>query len=62
MNLRNRFDTSLRQRAAEPALEWAGATYTFGEIDTRSNRMAHALAARGLQRGDRLEKRRSRHV
>src|SRR5579862_1721227 len=54
MNLRDRFDTSLRQRAAEPALEWKGATYTFGDIDARSNRMARALAARGFQRGDRL--------
>ena len=54
MNLRNWFDTSLRLRAAEPALEWKGATYTFGDIDARSNRMAHALAARGFQRGDRL--------
>jgi malonyl-CoA/methylmalonyl-CoA synthetase len=41
-------------RAAEPALEWQGSTYTFGEIDARSNRMAHALTARGLARGDRL--------
>src|SRR5579862_7156621 len=54
MNLRNRFDTSLRLRGDEPALEWKGATYTFGDIDARSNRMAHALAARGFERGDRL--------
>ncbi len=27
---------------------------TFGEIDARANRMAHALEARGLARGDRL--------
>ncbi len=54
MNLRNWFDTSFRQRASEAALEWQGATYTFGDIDARSNRMAHALMARGLQRGDRL--------
>ena len=54
MNLRNWFDTSFRQRPDEPALEWKGATYTFGDIDARSNRMAHALAARGLERGDRL--------
>lgn len=54
MNLRNWFDTSLRKRAADPALEWAGATYTFGDLDARSNRMAHALKARGLERGDRL--------
>ena len=54
MNLRNWFDTSFRLRPAEPALEWKGVTYTFGDIDARSNRMARALQARGLQRGDRL--------
>ena len=54
MNLRNWFDTSLRLRPAEPALEWKSATHTFGEIDARSNRMAHALSARGFQQGDRL--------
>jgi len=54
MNLRNWFDTSFRLRPTEPALEWKGATYTFGEIDARSNRMARVLAARGLERGDRL--------
>ena len=54
MNLRNWFDTSFRLRPAEPALEWKGATYTFGDIDARSNRMANALAAQGFERGDRL--------
>ncbi|MEO8100250.1 MAG: AMP-binding protein [Acidobacteriota bacterium] len=54
MNLRDRFAVSLIHRAAEPALEWQGSTYTFGEMDARSNRMAHALAERGLSRGDRL--------
>src|ERR1700736_4349159 len=54
MNLRDWFNTAFRLRPAEPALEWKGATYTFGDIDARSNRMAHALAARGMERGDRL--------
>jgi acyl-CoA synthetase (AMP-forming)/AMP-acid ligase II len=54
MNLRDWFDTSFRHRPTEPALEWKGDVYTFGDIDARSNRMAHALQARGLQRGDRL--------
>jgi malonyl-CoA/methylmalonyl-CoA synthetase len=54
MNLRNRFNASLIQRSAKPALEWAGVTYTFGDIDARSNRMARALQARGLVSGDRL--------
>jgi malonyl-CoA/methylmalonyl-CoA synthetase len=54
MNLRQLFDLSLLGCRADIALEWAGSEYTFGEIDTRSNRMAHALAARGLAPGDRL--------
>src|SRR6478752_6796928 len=54
MNLRDRFAGSLAGRATEPALEWQGVTYTFGEIDARSNRMAHALAGRSLTSGDRL--------
>src|SRR5678815_3447592 len=54
MNLRDWFNTSFRSRRAETALEWRGNTYTFSDIDARSNRMARALQARGLQRGDRL--------
>jgi len=54
MNLRNWYDKSFRLRPQEPALEWKGATYTFGEIDARSNRLARALQARGLSRGDRM--------
>src|SRR5579864_2639626 len=54
MNLRNWFDLTFAPRAAQEGLEWAGSTYTFGEIDARSNRMARALAARGLAKGDRL--------
>jgi malonyl-CoA/methylmalonyl-CoA synthetase len=54
MNLRNWFDSTFTQRAQQEALEWAGSVYTFGEIDARSNRMARALTARGLAKGDRL--------
>ncbi len=54
MNLRNWFDSTFTHRAQQEALEWAGAVYTFGEIDARSNRMARALTARGLAKGDRL--------
>lgn len=39
---------------ASAGLEWLGATFTFDEIDARANRMAHALRAHGLQKGDRL--------
>ncbi len=54
MNLLHLFDLSLVARRGEVALEWQGAEFTFGEIERRSNRVAHALRARGLSRGDRL--------
>jgi malonyl-CoA/methylmalonyl-CoA synthetase len=54
VHLLHLFDLSLVARADEPALEWAGATYTFGELEARSNRVARALAARGFVAGDRL--------
>ena len=59
MSLLSLFDRSLVGRAEEPAFEFdrAGAprlALTFGDFEARSNRLAHALRARGLQRGDRL--------
>lgn len=54
MNLTTLFDLSLRGRRDEVALEFEGAAWTFGEIDSRSNRMAQALLARGFAPGDRL--------
>lgn len=54
MNLVQLFDLSLRGRSEQEALEFEDRVYTFGEIDARSNRMAHWLLARGLKTGDRL--------
>ena len=54
MNLLHLFDLSLQLRASEVALEWAGRTFTFAELEARSNRVAHGLLARGLEKGDRL--------
>jgi malonyl-CoA/methylmalonyl-CoA synthetase len=54
LNLLHLFDLSFVGRRDEPALEFEGADYTFGEIDARSNRMARLLARRGLKAGDRL--------
>ena len=54
MNLRELFAASLVRRAERVGLEWGDAEYTFGEIEARSNRVARALAARGLAEGDRL--------
>jgi malonyl-CoA/methylmalonyl-CoA synthetase len=54
MNLLDLFDLSLIGRRDEPALEFEGCTFTFGEIDNRSSRTAEALRRRGIGVGDRL--------
>ena len=54
MNLTHLFDVSLVGRRDEVALEFADLTFTFGELEARSNRMAHLLRSRGLRSGDRL--------
>ena len=54
MNLTHLFDPSLIGRRDTVALEFAGTEFTFGEIDARSNRLAHLLTRRGLKTGDRL--------
>ena len=59
MQLRDLFNLSLTGRANVTALEYDQsdgtiATLTFGELEARSNRVAHLLTARGLSRGDRL--------
>jgi malonyl-CoA/methylmalonyl-CoA synthetase len=54
MNLTHLFDLSLIGRRDSVALEFEGRELTFGEIDERSNRLAHLLTHRGLHTGDRL--------
>jgi malonyl-CoA/methylmalonyl-CoA synthetase len=54
VNLLQLFDLSLAARADEIALEWDGAEFTFGDIERRSNRVAHALRTCGLTKADRL--------
>ena len=54
MNLSQLFDLSLLGRKDDVGLEYRGAEYTFGEMDRRSNRLAHLLLARGFVPGDRL--------
>jgi malonyl-CoA/methylmalonyl-CoA synthetase len=54
LNLTQLFDLSFVARRDSVALEWQGDTYTFGEIDARSNRLARLIAARRLKAGDRL--------
>ena len=54
MTLCELFDRSLVARKDVIGLEFQGRTFTFGEIDARSNRLANLLAARGLKPGDRI--------
>ncbi len=54
MNLTQLFDLSFELRRDQPGLEFEGRTYTFGEIDHRSDQMAECLVQRGLKTGDRL--------
>jgi len=54
VNLLHLFDLSLIAHRDEIALEWDGAEYTFADVERRSNRVAHALRARGFVKGDRL--------
>jgi malonyl-CoA/methylmalonyl-CoA synthetase len=54
MNLTHLFDASLLGRADAPALEFAEETFTFGDLEARSNRLALFLSEHGAQRGQRL--------
>ena len=54
MTLTDLFDLSLQGRRDRIALEYAGAAYTFGELDLRGNRVAQWLKAADFQTGDRL--------
>ena len=59
MSLPDLFDRSLVGRSDTTALECrrpdgTRPSFTFGELDARSNRLAHLLRARGLRTGDRL--------
>ena len=54
MTLSELFDLSLRGRRDTIGLEFGGRTFTFGELDLRSNRLAQLLAQRGFEAGDRL--------
>jgi malonyl-CoA/methylmalonyl-CoA synthetase len=54
LNLCDLFDLSLKGRRDSAGLEFRDCTFTFGELDSRSNRLARLLVARGLSTGDRL--------
>ena len=54
MTLTQLFDLSLIDRQKEPALEFEESTYTFGDLDKRSNQIAQLLLQKRFTAGDRL--------
>ena len=54
MTLPELFAPSLTGRRDTIALEFQGATYTFGDLDARSNAMAQLFLTRGLKPGERV--------
>ncbi len=54
MKLCDLFDLSLLGRRNSMALEFQGDSYTFGQLDSRSNRAAQVLLRKGFRTNDRL--------
>lgn len=54
MNLLELFDFSLKNRREAVGLEFQNQTYTFRDLDSRSNCVAHWLLSNGFSAGDRL--------
>ncbi len=48
------FREQARLGPSRPALEEAGRVWTYAQLNERVNRLVHAMAARGLARGDRV--------
>jgi len=51
VNLTQLFDVSLIGRRDVVGLEFGGRTFTFGDLETRSNQLAQSLVRRGLRGG-----------
>jgi acyl-coenzyme A synthetase/AMP-(fatty) acid ligase len=54
VNLCDLFDLSLKARRDVVALQFRDREYTFGEIESRSNRLAQLFIRKGLKKNDRL--------
>jgi malonyl-CoA/methylmalonyl-CoA synthetase len=54
MNLADLFDLTLKGSPGATALEYGGQEWTFGALETNSNRLAHHLKTIGFETGDRL--------
>jgi malonyl-CoA/methylmalonyl-CoA synthetase len=54
MKLLSAFDKSLIKLASKQAVDFNGKNYTFGDLENRSNQLAHLLTKKGLKPGDRI--------
>ena len=54
MKLLSAFDKSLLKLASKQAVDFNGKSYTFGDLEKRSNQLAHLLTKKGLKLGDRI--------
>jgi len=54
MLLENFLERSARRYADKPAVVCGDETIAYGELERRANRLAHALRALGVERGDRV--------
>jgi malonyl-CoA/methylmalonyl-CoA synthetase len=54
MKLLSLFDNSLIKRSSKQAIDFNGKSYTFGDLEKRSNQLAHLLVKKGLSQGDRI--------
>jgi len=54
VNLNDLFDLALKGCAKQSALEYQGSSFTFEDLDVRSNQWANQLRESGFERGDRL--------
>lgn len=54
MNLAEPLRQRARQAPDHPAILFEGTTITYGELDARASRLAHALRAHGVRPGDRV--------
>ena len=50
----NLFEAVFANDPASPAIHYQGRDLTYGELRTRTVRMAHAIASLGITRGDRV--------
>src|SRR5438067_321366 len=54
MNIAQHVERAAKFFPDRPAILFQGATLTYGALNTRANRLANALRAQGIERGDRV--------